>query len=123
MRARASVCLGLLVLPLLSITTPVHAGGFESAVLAEINAVRANPRAYARELRREQVLEARYRDEGYGYGMSQEDPGAVDEAIDFLMRQPPRGPWRTIRGSPPPRAGTWRARGPAAMSATAAQAR
>jgi uncharacterized protein YkwD len=91
MRARASAWLGLMAWPLLLLApTAVRADGFESAVLAEINAVRANPRAYARELRRQQVLEARYRDDGYG--MSLEDPDAVDEAIDFLMRQPPAPP-------------------------------
>ena len=91
MRARASAWLGLFALPLLFVTpTPVRAGGFESAVLAEINEVRANPRAFARELRRQQVRDARYGDEAYG--MSQEDPYAVDEAIDFLMRQPPLPP-------------------------------
>lgn len=93
MRARASAWLGLLTLPLLfAIPTPVRAGGYESAVLAEINQVRANPRAYARELRREQVQEARYHDDEYGYGQPQEDPYAVDEAISFLMRQPPLPP-------------------------------
>lgn len=91
MRARASAWLGLLALPLLFVTpTPVRAGGFENAVLAEINAVRANPRAFARELRRQQVRDARYGDDGYG--MSQEEPYAVEEAIDFLMRQPPLPP-------------------------------
>src|SRR5687768_5788603 len=91
MRARASAWLGLLALPLLFLTpTPVRAGGFENAVLAEINAARANPRAFARELRRQQVRDARYGDDGYG--MSQEDPDAVEEAIDFLMRQPPLPP-------------------------------
>lgn len=91
MRARAFAWLSLMALPLLLVApTPARADRFESAVLAEINAVRANPRAYARELRRRQVMEARYRDDGYG--MSQEDPEAVEEAIDFLMRQPPAPP-------------------------------
>lgn len=50
----------------------------DDAVLAEMNYARAHPDAYARELRRDP-------DAGG-------DPAAVEEAIDFLERQPPLAP-------------------------------
>lgn len=91
MRAHAPAWLGLLAVPfLLAAATPVRAAGYEDAVLAEINQVRAHPRTYARELERRQIRDARYGQEGYG--VTQEDPDALDEAIDFLMRQPPLPP-------------------------------
>lgn len=91
MRAHAPAWLGLLAAPLLLImATPVRAAGYEDAVLAEINQVRAHPQAYARALERQQMRDARYGDDGYGVG--QDDPDAVDEAIDFLLRQPPLPP-------------------------------
>ena len=91
MRVSFSAWLGLLAAPLLfAAPTPLHAAGFEDAVLAEINQARANPQAYARELRHAQMREARYGEEGYG--VTRDDPEAVDEAIDFLMRQPPLPP-------------------------------
>lgn len=94
MRARVSAWLALLLAPaLFAAPTPLHAGPFETAVLAELNHARAHPQAYAHELRREEVAQARY---GYdpreARGMSQEDPDAVEDAIDFLMRQPPLPP-------------------------------
>jgi uncharacterized protein YkwD len=91
MRARLFAWLGLLLAPaLLALPTPLHAGPFEDAVLAELNNVRAHPQAYARELRRQQVVEASYGQEGYG--VTRDDPRAVEEAIAFLMRQPPLPP-------------------------------
>ena len=91
MRAYAFAWLALLAAPiLLAAPTPLHAAGFEDAVLSEINQVRANPQAYARELRHEQVQTARYGEEGYG--VTRDDPEAVEEAIDFLMRQQPLPP-------------------------------
>ena len=91
MRARIPAWLGLLLAPaLISAPGRGHAGEFDDAVLRELNQVRARPQAYARELRHEQVVQARY-GEASG-GMAQEDPEAVDDAIDFLMRQPPLPP-------------------------------
>jgi uncharacterized protein YkwD len=95
MRARVSACLGLLLAPVLLFAAPhpARASSFEDAVLAELNHVRAHPQAYARELRRQEIAEARYGDEPRGYGgMAQEDPDAVEDAIDFLMRQRPLPP-------------------------------
>jgi uncharacterized protein YkwD len=96
MRARAPAWLGLFLLSAaLAAPGPLHAAGFEEAVLAQLNQVRAHPQAYARELRREQVGRARYGDEQDG--ISQEDPDAVEDAIDFLMRQPPLPPLQDDR--------------------------
>jgi uncharacterized protein YkwD len=97
MRARTLVCLAALAAHLsLSAPTPARAGGYEDAVLDEINSARANPQAYARKLRRMQVQDASYGDSyGYGGGMAQEDPYAVADAIDFLMRQRPLPPLQT----------------------------
>lgn len=58
-----------------------HAADLETAVLDEINYVRAHPVEYARELRR-----------APDWAFEQEEPGAVDEAIDFLERQQPLAP-------------------------------
>lgn len=96
MRARAPAWLGLLLVSAaLAAPGPLHAGEFEEAVLAKLNQVRAHPQAYAHELRREQMASARYGDEPGG--MAQEDPDAVDDAIDFLMRQPPLPPLQDDR--------------------------
>jgi uncharacterized protein YkwD len=64
-------------------TVPAHAGSFEDAVLAQINAMRADPSTYARTLR-QAAAAAGPRDP-----MSQEEPGAVAEAIAVLSRQAP----------------------------------
>lgn len=62
------------------------ARSFEDQVLAEINQARAHPARYARDLLREP---AAYRhDDGGAY----DDPAAVEEAVDFLQRQPPLPP-------------------------------
>jgi uncharacterized protein YkwD len=93
MRLRFSACLGLLVGPvllLLAAPSPLHASTFEDAVLAELNRVRGQPQAYARELYREQVTPSRY-DEQPG-AVDQDDPDAVEDAIDFLMHQSPLPP-------------------------------
>jgi hypothetical protein len=91
MRARVPAWLGLLLVPaLFAAPTPLHAGPFEDAVLAELNHVRAHPQAYARELRREGVAQARYGEETGA--MARGDPDAVEDAIDFLMRQAPLPP-------------------------------
>jgi uncharacterized protein YkwD len=95
MRARASALFGLLLVApaLLAAPVPAHAGQFENAVLAELNRVRAHPQAYARELQRGQVAPARYGEDGEDMDdTAQQDPDAVDDAIDFLMRQPPLPP-------------------------------
>ncbi|MDB5446596.1 MAG: SCP-like extracellular [Phenylobacterium sp.] len=94
MRAYASVCLGLFLASALFASSPARAGGFEDQVLTEVNQIRAHPQAYARELRHAEVAQARY---GDGYGMAQEDPDAVEDAIDFLMRQPPLPPLQADR--------------------------
>lgn len=93
MRAFASACLGLLAAPVLLLALPgaSHAAGYEDSVLGEINRVRANPQAYARQLRHEQLHAARYYGEE-GYGVTRDDPAAVEDAIAFLMRQRPLPP-------------------------------
>jgi uncharacterized protein YkwD len=58
-----------------------HATDLEAAVLDEVNYVRAHPVEYARELRR-----------APDWAVEQEEPGAVEEAIDFLERQRPLAP-------------------------------
>ncbi|UAL11870.1 CAP domain-containing protein [Caulobacter segnis] len=63
-----------------------HADDLEDAVLAEVNYVRAHPAEYARELRR-----------APDWAFEQEEPGAVEEAIDFLERQPPLAPLKSDR--------------------------
>jgi uncharacterized protein YkwD len=63
------------------------AGDFDDEVLAEVNFARAHPAAYARELRDE----TRRPDDGYS-SLAYEDRDAVEEAIDFLMRQTPLPP-------------------------------
>ena len=90
MPARAPAWLGLLLGPVLfAAPSPLHAAPFEDAVLAELNHVRAHPQAYARQLRREEISQARYGEEPRDFGgMAQEDPEAVEDAIAFLMRQP-----------------------------------
>jgi uncharacterized protein YkwD len=63
-----------------------HADDLEDAVLAEVNYVRAHPAEYARELRR-----------APDWAFEQEESGAVEEAIDFLERQPPLAPLKADR--------------------------
>lgn len=69
------------------------AGPFEDAVLAQINHARADPAAYARSLERA----AARSDDGYGGGWAEQDPQALDEAIDFLMRERPLPPLKRDR--------------------------
>ncbi|HJV40965.1 CAP domain-containing protein [Caulobacter sp.] len=66
--------------------TLVLADDLDGAVLAELNYVRANPAAYARELRR-----------APDWMFEQEEPGAVEEALDFLERQQPLPPLKGDR--------------------------
>jgi hypothetical protein len=91
MRARAFAWLSLVLAPVLT-AAPAHAGDFESSVLAELNRVRAHPQAYARELRREGVAQARYGEDDAGYAVDQSDPDAIEDAVDYLMRQRPLPP-------------------------------
>ena len=58
-----------------------QAADLDAAVLSEINYVRAHPAEYARELRG-----------APGWVLEREEPGAVEEAIDFLERQAPLRP-------------------------------
>lgn len=91
MRPHVFAALGLLAASLpLGAPTPVRAAGFEDAVLDEINYARANPRDYARELRRDLMRDAGYGDDSYS--APPEDPDAVADAIDFLARQRPLPP-------------------------------
>jgi len=71
------------------ILTPqaAFAGGFDDEVLAEVNFARAHPADYANEL----IDGLRGRDDGSS-SLAYEDRDAVEEAIDFLMRQPPLPP-------------------------------
>jgi uncharacterized protein YkwD len=89
---RVAAALGMAWLALVAAAEPAP---LEHAVLAEINYVRANPQAYADELRR-------YRDFFDGRVVrlpgdpvgetTREGTYAVDEAIDFLDRQAPMPP-------------------------------
>ncbi len=74
--ARAAALASALVVPSLA-----HAADLDADVLAELNYVRAHPAEYARELRRAPE-----------WAFNQEEPGAVEEAIDFLERQQPLAP-------------------------------
>lgn len=79
--ARAAAVAAALFIPSLAL-----AGDLDEAVLAEINYVRANPAAYARELRR-----------APDWVFEQEEPSAVEEALDFLERQQPLAPLKGDR--------------------------
>jgi hypothetical protein len=74
-----AVALSLLALA----PTPVAAGESEAAVLAEINFARTQPQTYARRLSQQA---------SYGGWTGYADGGELEEAIDFLMRQPPLPP-------------------------------
>lgn len=78
---RAAAVAAALLLPSLA-----QAAELDDAVLAEINFVRANPADYARELRA-----------APDWVFEQEEPGAVEEAIDFLERQQPLEPLKGDR--------------------------
>jgi uncharacterized protein YkwD len=75
----------LFALLLLAAPLSAQAGQLEDEVLAELNYARAHPARYAQELRRADNL---------GY----EDQDAVDDAIGFLMNQPPLPPLRHHQG-------------------------
>lgn len=76
-----------------SVPLPASAavGTLDHAVLAELNYARTHPDDYARLLRR-----AAQRGDGGGRyaSVTETDPDAVDEAIDFLERQRPLPPLR-----------------------------
>jgi uncharacterized protein YkwD len=76
------LAVGLVLLA--STPAPASAGALEDAVLAELNFARTHPADYVREL---QVADgpgdARLRNASF----RDEDPGTVQEAIDFLRRQ------------------------------------
>jgi uncharacterized protein YkwD len=79
---------GLLLLLVAATPAPASAPGLDDAVLNEINYARQHPRQYARELQR---VDAAWRpDNRY----AADDPQDVEEAVDFLMRQPPLPPLR-----------------------------
>jgi uncharacterized protein YkwD len=61
------------------------AESFEEEVLAVINYARTKPQAFARHLRDADTQQATW---------AGDEPGALDEAVDFLMRQPPLPPLR-----------------------------
>jgi hypothetical protein len=86
---RVSAVLAALLGALCFASEPARASGdLESRVLAEVNYARTHPREYARELRKEAYV-------GGVVGESEigdEDPGALSEAIEFLMRQNPLPP-------------------------------
>lgn len=68
------------------------AASLDAAVLEEINFARTHPADYARELRDEEINGHR----GRGYsGVADQDPEALEEAIDFLERQAPLPPLRS----------------------------
>jgi uncharacterized protein YkwD len=91
--ARRRAGLGALVAAAaLAAAGPLRAGPFEDAVLAELNRVRADPQAYARELRREQNAQIRYGEDAGDDGIGLEDPDAVEDAIAYLTHEPPQLP-------------------------------
>lgn len=82
-------------LALLIATGSARAQSLEDAVLARINAIRANPKAYAEELREYRGYfdgEIVYLPGDYNGVVTREGAAAVDEAIAFLERQPPLPP-------------------------------
>jgi len=79
MRSYRRPVLALAGLLLLALPQTAAAQTQEQAVLDEINYVRTNPQAYARELSRDQ-------------GLYREDPQALDEAVAELQRQRPLPP-------------------------------
>jgi uncharacterized protein YkwD len=88
MHARMSAVLCLVLASAVS-TPAAKADSFEDAVLAELNHVRENPQAYARELRA-QIERISFTRESAR--RTAEDRDAVDEAIEVLERQPPLPP-------------------------------
>ena len=84
----AAACVAVL---LTAFAPHAFAGTLEDGVLEEVNFARTHPADYARELRDEQISGHR----GRGYStVADQDPEALDEAIDFLERQPPLPPLR-----------------------------
>lgn len=79
LRAAIAAFAAVFVLPVLA-----QADELDQAVLSEINYVRTHPAEYARELRR-----------APDWVFEQEEPGAVEEAIAFLERQPPLRPLKS----------------------------
>jgi len=61
------------------------AESFEEEVLAVINYARTKPQAFARQLREADTERTTW---------AGDEPAALDEAVDFLMRQPPLAPLR-----------------------------
>lgn len=88
-RLSATPALAGLLLLLAAAPAPAAARGLDDAVLDEINYVRQHPRQYARELQR---IDAAWRPDAPRYAA--DDPQDVEEAVDFLMRQPPLPPLR-----------------------------
>jgi uncharacterized protein YkwD len=72
-RAAAAALAAVFLLPVAA-----QAADLDADVLAELNYVRAHPTEYARELRG-----------APDWVLAQEEPGAVEEAINFLERQQP----------------------------------
>src|SRR5687767_13873165 len=65
------------------------AGAFEDAVLDEINFARTQPQAYARQAMR---LPSAYEGPGSFMDPRDQERGALEEAIEFLMAQTPLPP-------------------------------
>jgi hypothetical protein len=87
-RLSAARALAGLLLLLAAMPAPASGQGLDDAVLNEINYARQHPRQYARELQR---IDAAWRP---GDRYAADDPRDVEEAVDFLMRQPPLPPLR-----------------------------
>lgn len=88
----AAIC-GLLAW--LFAATALHAQTLEDAVLAQINAARSNPRAYAEKLREYRGyfdVAVVYMPGDYNGLLTREGTAAVDETIAFLERQEPLPP-------------------------------
>jgi uncharacterized protein YkwD len=82
---RAAAVAAVFLLPAV-VPSWARAADLEEAVLDEVNYVRAHPGKYADELRR-----------APDWAFEQEEPGAVEEAIEFLERQHPLAPLKGDR--------------------------
>jgi len=89
MKVILAAAVGLLVM----VGAPASASQLDADVLDELNFVRTRPQDYAQELREAATSRGRY-ESSFAY----EDPGALDEAVDFLERQPPLPPLRANAG-------------------------
>ena len=85
----STACIALAIV--VSVAGPARADAADDAILAEINFARTQPQAYAQRLLLQPVSAWEQALAANGEG---DDPGALEEAISFLMRQSPLPPLR-----------------------------